>query len=395
MATTSNRLGIYAAYPKETPSETASCPPAFLEYTWYVVLAYAMLGEAWGVVIPAMGGAMFVLLAAACSLSIGAQALRVYAPVALALCTGVSVIAIQYLSHSEQSLNSTIPFVGWLFNVIIVQALALRHGFLQRFALVAFAIGLGVVPFLQVESGSGLIRAHAGGTGISSPNSLGMWFGFCTVYFMFWGLQSRNLMYRAFSWAAALGCLLMVLLALSRGPLLGIFLACVVGVWSALKRHFVPVLSLILLMWLVYVAGPFQEMIDGFFIRGMEETGRGLVWPLALERIFHSPWSGVGMESILTQTRWQRYITPHNALLYIGLASGIIPVICFLGYLAQALIGTLRIMRRTHIGETALLPPLVTFAFLEIMQLDTAFMHSWVVVVFALATIKRIPVCRT
>jgi hypothetical protein len=344
-----------------------------------------MLGQAWGVVIPAIGGMMFALLAAACLFSIGGQATRVYTPVALALCTTVSVIAIQFFFHSEQSLNNTYPYIAWLFNVIIAQALALRMGFLHRFAWAAFAIGLCVLPFVKVSSGSGLIRAGASGTGLSSANALGMWFGFCTVYFLSWGLQSRNLRQRAVSWAAAVGCLGMVLLSLSRGPLLGIFLACAVGFLPAAKRYFFSVLSLIFLIWLVYVSGLFQPMIDGFFVRGMEETGREKVWPVALDRLLDSLWTGVGMDAISTHIARNTNITPHNVLLYIGLGAGIIPVICFLGYLARVGTGTLRIMRGMYLGETALLPSLVTFAFIEIMQLDTAFMYSWVVVVFGMA----------
>jgi hypothetical protein len=384
MATTRNELGVYAGFPEETACETVSCPPAFLEYTWYGVLAYAMLGQAWGVVIPVVGGAMFAVLAAACLLSTAAQVFRVYAPVALALCTGVSVIAVQYFFHSELSLSQTWSFIGWLCNVIIAPALALRPRFLQRFALAASAIGLGVVPFVQVSSGSGYIRAGAAGT-IGSANALGMWFGFCTVYFMFWGLQFHNLIHRFLSWAAALGCLFMVLLALSRGPMLGIFLACVVGFWPAARRNFFSVTLLIFLMGLVYISGLFQQNIEGFFIRGMEETGRGLVWPVALQRILDSPWTGIGMENVVLHVGWHRYTSPHNALLYIALGSGIVPLMCFLGYLALVVKGVLHIMRRVSFGEAALLPALVTYALVEVMTLDTAFMHSWTVVVLGLA----------
>jgi len=389
MYTTHEKLGVYPSFPEETTGEPAPCPPAFLEYTWYVTLAYSMLDQSWGVHIPMIGGMMFAILAAACLFSIGGQATRLYTPVALVLWTTVSVIAIQIYFHSEQSLNNTYPYIGWLFNVIIAQALALRPGFLHRFAWAAFAIGLCVLPFVKVGIGGGLIRAGASGTGIASANALGMWFGFCTVYFLSWGLQSRNLWQRAVSWAVALGCLGIVLLSLSRGPLLGIFLACVVGFLPASKRYFFSMLSLIFLIWLVYVSELFQPMIDGFFLRGMEETGRGKVWPVALDRLLDSLWTGVGMDAISTQSAWNRYITPHNVLLYIGLGAGIIPLICFLGYLARVGTGILRIVRGVYVGETALLPSLVTFAFLEIMQLDTAFMMSWVVVVFALATMKR------
>ena len=177
--------------------------------------------------------------------------------------------------------------------------------------------------------------------------------------------------------------------------LLGIVLACVVGLRSALKRSFFPVLSLVLLMWLVYESGVFQQAVDSYTARGTVETGRGKVWPLALERLFDSPWTGVGLEAIYTSVAWRRAITPHNGLLYIGLAAGIIPVICFLGYLARAVRGALHILRRVHAGEPTLVPPLVTFALIELMSLDTAFMSAWVVTVFALAVVNRTPLHET
>jgi O-antigen ligase len=387
--------GVYSGFPKETIREAASSPPAFLEYTWYVLLAYAMLGQAWGVVIPSVGGALLAVLAAACFLSINAQPCRVYAPAFWALCTGISIIAVQFFFYSAQSFESSITFIGWLFTLIIVQALSLRPGFLHRFALVAFVIGLGVLPYVGGLADGKLLRASAVGTGISNPNALGMWFGFCTVYFIFWGMQSYDLFIRAAHWAGGLGCLLMVALTVSRGPLLGIALACVIGLRSALKRHFVPALSLVFLMVLVYLSGMFQETVDHYFSRGMVESGRGRVWPLALQRILDSPWTGVGLESVPTWASFERAITPHNALLYIALGAGIIPLIFFLGYLWRVGAGALRIMRRVHDGEAALLPPLVTFAFIEVMTLDLAFISAWVVVVFALAAAKQASVCNT
>lgn len=37
-------------------SEPVPSPPAIFEYTWYGILGYAMLGQAWGIVIPSVGG---------------------------------------------------------------------------------------------------------------------------------------------------------------------------------------------------------------------------------------------------------------------------------------------------------------------------------------------------
>ena len=145
------------------------------------------------------------------------------------------------------------------------------------------------------------MRVRASQTGISNPNSLGMWFGFCAVYFLFRGLQSRTLIMRAVYWAGALGSLYVVALTVSRGPLIGIVLACVVGLHSALKRSFFPVLSLVLLIWLVNESGVFQQAIDSYLMRGTEETGREKLWPLALERLLNSLWTGVGLEDIPTR----------------------------------------------------------------------------------------------
>src|SRR5262245_52909290 len=150
METTHKKQGVYVGLSEETTSETAPCPPALFEYTWYVGLAYAILGGVWGVIIPSVGGTLLALLAAGCVLSVGAQASRVYAPVALVLCTVVSVIAVQFFFFSERSLANSTPFIGWLCNVIIVQALLLRPRFLHRFALVAFAIGLACLPYIQM-----------------------------------------------------------------------------------------------------------------------------------------------------------------------------------------------------------------------------------------------------
>jgi hypothetical protein len=382
-------VGIYTDFPKTVTCETTSCPPAWLEYIWYMSLAYAMLGQAWGVVIPSVGGALLAVLAAASFLSVSTHAQRVYAPVVSALCAGFSVIGVQFFVHSSQSLDLCMAFVGWLFTVIVIQALAQRPGFLNRFALVAFAIGLGVLPYMQGHADTRLMRVSAGGTGISNPNSLAMWFGFCTVYFLFSGLQSREFMVRGVHWIAGLGSLFVVALTVSRGPLFGIALACIVGLRSALKRHFLPLLSLLFVIWLVYISGTFQETVDYYLARGMEESGRGKVWPLALQRIVDALWTGVGLEAIPTWTSSEKAMTPHNGLLYIGLGAGILPLIFFLGYLGRVGIAAFQLLRKVHIGDAALLPPLVTFAFIEVMSLDLSFMTSWAVVVFGLTLVNR------
>ena len=229
------------------------------------------------------------------------------------------------------------------------------------------------------------MRAWASGTGISNPNVLGLWFGFSTVYFLFWGFQCRKPILRTAAWVAAIGSLFIVTLSVSRGPLLAIVLACVVGFRSELKRSFVPLLALVLLMCLVYVSGVFDEEIAYYTARGSEESGRGRLWPLALERILDSPWVGNGLGDILIRTRSGKFMNPHNGLLHIGLGAGIVPVISFLAYCGHVAAGAVRMMRSVQVGEAAILPPLVVFGLFETLILDFAFMTSWIVVVFGLA----------
>lgn len=371
----------------ETATATVPCPPAFLEYLWYASLIYAMLGGAWGIVIPSVGGVMLILIAAACFLSLGYQAFPVYQPISWALYTGILLIVIQVIFHEEnpQAWSEGIAFVEWIALLIIAQSFTLRPGFLQRFALVALVIGIATLPFVKMYGTGGMVRAGAAGTGIANPNSLGMWFGFCAVYFIFWGLQCRNSLLRTVSWATALVCLYIVMLTVSRAPLLAILLACIVGFRSALKRSFIPLLALSLLIGLVYMAGLFDEEIGYYTARGAEESGRGRLWPLALERILNSPFIGVGLGDImLLKSSGKGFINPHNGLLHIALGGGIVPLIFFLAYLTRVVMGSLHIMRTVYTGESALLSPLVMYAMFEIMMLDMVFMSPWTVVVFAL-----------
>ena len=389
MLTARNELGRSADLTEETTCETASCPPAFLEYSWYVSLFYLFFGDVWGIVIPFVGGAIWVLIAAGCFLSVQAQVIRVYKPVAWALCTGILVIAIQLVfhEHSQKSWREAIEFVSWIAMLITAQALSLRPGFLQRFALVAFGMGLACLPYIQMRVVDGIVRTWAVGTGVGNPNSMGMWFGFCTVYFVFLGLYTEKRILRVASWIVAIGCLYMVALSVSRGPLLGIVIACIVGLHSVLKRSFVPLLTLVLLICVMNMSGVFDQWIGYYILRGAEETGRDQLFHTALERLRYSPWIGVGLGDvgIRYHVSDMELTNPHNGLLHIALGAGIVPGICFLGYLARAVIGALRMMWRGYVREAALLPPLVVFALVEIMILDYSFMSPWVVVVCGLA----------
>lgn len=369
-------------------SVARSRPSDYLEYLWYAYLFYWMLGPVWGIEIPLVGGVIWLLLPVACFLEIGGRIFQVSMPVVWGVCTAVVTIGIQVVLYgwSESvARRELVDFAYWTSLLITVQVLSLRPGFLRRFGLVACAIGLACLPYIQIRRVDGVMRAWAAGTLISTPNVLGMWFGFSTVYFVFMGFQSQKLVSRVANWSAAAGCFYVVLIAVSRAPLLAVLVACLVGFRSALKRSFAPLLAFVIFFYIVYQFGIFDQWLDYYFIRGTEETGRGMLWPAALERISNSPWVGFGMDHVAIHARSGRLVNPHNPLLHLMLAAGVLPVICFLGYLGRALVGARRLMQREQGEEATLLPPLVVFALLEVMNLDLAFMLPWVVVVFGLA----------
>lgn len=365
-----------------------SCPPAYLEYVWYLYLFYWMLGAVWNVVIPAVGGVIWVLIALVSFFQVSNRASLVYKPVAWGLCTGFLSIGIQILFHGwsgSVAQHEMTEFAYWISLLITVQALSFRPGFLHRFALVAAILGVACLPYIQVREVGGVMRAWAAGTLISTPNVLGMWFGFCTVYFVFHGFQSQKAISRVANWSAAIGCFYVVLIAVSRAPLVAVFVACLVGFRSVLKRSFAPLMAFAILIYLVYLFGVFDEWLDYYLLRGAEESGRGRIWPSALERIPNSPWIGFGLDDVRVLNAWRKLVNPHNPLLHLMLGVGVLPTICFLGYVFRAIAGAVHLVRREQQGEAMILPPLVVFASLEIMNLDFAFMLPWVVVVFGLA----------
>lgn len=382
-----NRV-LEASFPGDVASKEAMHIPAYLEYGWYAVLAYAMVGTAWGMVIPAMGKVSLVALAAACFLAVGSQASRVYAPVRWAFGAGISVVLISYVFHSEASLEESYGYVEWVCNLLIAQTLLLRPGFLHRFAWAAFGIGVSVMPFIVGRPDGALTRIGAAGTALSNANALAVWFGFSTVYFLFMAVQTRQAVKRGVYGVLVLGCLFMVANTVSRSAILAIVVACIMGFHSILKRHFLPLLSMMILLWGTYESGVFDALIDQYVARGTKDTGRAVVWPIALDRFLNEPWIGVGFDNIKIPYG-RKIIYPHNGLFQIALGAGVVPLICFLAYLARAATGTYRIIQMGGVGDYMMVPPLVTFAVLELMVSDRVFMSPWVVVALALTESRR------
>ena len=91
-----------------------------------------------------------------------------------------------------------------------------------------FAIGLPALRSLRqidwgvtTSAGEEVVRA-AGSGPLSNSNGMAFWFGFCAIYFAVVGLETRRMSLRLVAWTAAVACLFVIGLTVSRGTLLAV-----------------------------------------------------------------------------------------------------------------------------------------------------------------------------
>jgi O-antigen ligase len=286
-------------------------------------------------------------------------------------------------------------FIVWLCNIILVQFLARRPGFFHRFTIVIFILGMLAVPFFGLSTGDSVERARAEvavGGSMQNAGGVGVWFGFCTVAMIIFGFMKQGAR-RTLYWLAAIVSLFVVGLTVTRTAMLGIALALAVSFRVVLRRGFVPVLILILLSGLVYESGLFQESVSKYTERGLEETGRFVLWPPVIHRIIDSPLFGVGYPNLSTDIPGSdgSISTPHNSFLFFGLSSGLLP-------LALYLIFWIQMARRSFFTvsgfeSSALRLPLLVYAFITFFLSDIS-TEPWAILCFTVASGLEVPPVR-
>jgi O-antigen ligase len=358
-----------------------------MEVVFYVYLAYSYLGGTVGVSVPLLGFSILSLLVFYCFLNDSRRPITAYWPLRFAVAFGVSYLAMQLLVHGA-SLDDTYvrEFVPWLLALVVVHALSRRDGFLVRFALVAAVIGLATLPFLDFSAeGRAELDRTAGVGGLSNSNALAEWFGFCCVCFAVVGIESGRNLIRTCFLLLAIGCLFMVGLTVSRGTMISVAVAITIASRRVLRRGFLPLLVLLLLAWIAFAMGMFDGIAASYEARGMQESGRLLVWPLAIARWMAAPFTGVGASDVATFVPAKgKFITPHNSFIFIGLASGTIPFVFFLIYWIQALRGALR-LRATPVLDAPFCLPLIAFSLLASLAGGLTFMMPWMIVALTTA----------
>jgi O-antigen ligase len=224
---------------------------------------------------------------------------------------------------------------------------------------------------------------------LSNANGLAGWFGFCAVYFIIIGIETKRGMVRVASGLVAMGCLYVVGVTVSRGALLAVAIATIVALRRLLKRGFLPLLCMAMLIWILYASGLFDQVGAFYAARGMEESGRGLVWPIALERFLNSPLAGVGVSKVATYVSGRGEFTPHNSFLFIALTSGTIPLAFFVAYWWRVARSVLHAYTERTVAAPFYLP-LVLYTFL-LSQTTNILMEPWVIVTLCSAMAAGAP----
>jgi O-antigen ligase len=355
-------------------------PSAFVEYGFYFYMFYTIMGGVFGLWINNLASAILILLFILCLSEVGTQAMTIISLVAYPLGCGVVYIFIQFLVFEEPSIDTYRAFIIWMLSLFVMQSLAFRANFLHRFVGVMLLLGLLALPYIRFyQAGAAAQRAGLGKViGFGHTNAMGEWYGFCAVYFFVLGLTTTKNIYRILSFLIAVGCLYVVTLTVSRGPLLAIAVALVIASRRFLKDGFVPLLILTCLAGIVIETGLFDQTAKFYAARGTEETGRLAVWPLIIDSFLESPLVGVGHSHIGATPAGSHLVTPHNAFLYLAQSSGIVPLALFVVYWLRAGLTTFQ-ADVAKSSEAILYVPLFVFTFLLINASAFGFMQPWAI----------------
>lgn len=368
-------------------------PARYVEYIFYFMVMYSTVGSPLGISLPVPAAGILAVLAVICFARLQSRALAVYSPVLPLLMCGATYLLVQLLVHDESIMGEYLrPFVSWIPMIVICQSLAFRQGFLHRFALATFIVGLMTLPFLTFdEIGGGRARLDAASS-IGNPNDLAAWFGFCAVYFLTTAIESRRDAVRVTAFLFLIGCLGVVGVTVSRTTLVAVALAAVVALRHVLRAGLLPVLLFVVLCAGALQTTAFENAVSSYTARGLRDTGRLEVWPLAIERVVESPLLGVGASDSGTEVTGSQVISPHNGFLFLALASGIVPFVLFARYWWRAARTVWRSRGRAS-GDMAYALPLFAYAFVSIQSGNLIFLAPWVVattaVVMWLPNVRR------
>ena len=360
-----------------------------IEYGFYLVLFYTVLGPPLGLILMGQIGTGFVMIPvlAFCAVVLGPSFLTVLRTAWIPIACGASHLFIQLVVHEESMYASYVyQFGPWLMSLVVVQALCMyRPHFLHRCAWFILFMGLALVPFMAVGTGEGYERIkidRAAGLAFSNPNALAAWFGFCAVYLTFRGYVETRQSYRLIAWFMAICSLYVVSMTVSRGALIAVAASLLVAGRRMMKAGLLPALLLIVILLGLLEVGVFDRAIYSYSRRAGEETGRLLIWPLLLDKFMDSPLVGIGVTNAgAVSPKSGLFVTPHNSFLLFAVASGIVPFLLFCLYCGRSAVAALR--ANPDDQDSMYYLPLVLYTVLTTSAGNMDFMAPWAVLSLA------------
>lgn len=388
-------VGIALANDRMSDSHTAALAP--VEYGYYFVIFYTMLGAPFGLILMGGIGSGFLMIPVLglCFVALGPSLMPTIRSAWIPLTCGASYLFIQLVLHSESLYFPYVYAFGpWLISLIVVQALAMhRPNFLHRFAMFTLFMGFAILPFMSLRQGGVYERIGLDSeVGYANPNALAGWFGFCTLYLTIKGYVETRPAHRLASWLMAIVSLYVVTLTVSRGALLAVTASLLVASRRLLKVGLLPAFLLAGLALGLMEFGVFDQAARSYSLRAGEETGRFLVWPLLIEGFLNSPLIGTGASHAGAVTITGKFITPHNSFLFFAVASGVIPLVLFCTYCVRSGLSGLR-RHSSDIQDAPYHLPFVTYTVLIICAGNLDFMAPWAIV--SLAVPISAAACRT
>jgi O-antigen ligase len=356
--------------------------PWTYEGLFFGYVAYTTGARLWGIAVENLGVAWLVGLALL-AVPLRRDEWRDEAPVFLAGLTAAIYLFFQLWAFHLPPRNPLVQvFFSWPLIALVVQKCLRRPGFLQRLAVAMFALLLLMWPSHTYEmSSSGILQAALSGTRIDNPNDLAAWIGYCVLVFWLWSLQTTTWRHWLL-WAAAVLALAMLAKTVSRSALGAVALTMLLSL-RRLPRHRWLSTGLIIggLLVLGVLILPFGQAAQAYSSRLLEHTGRFVIWPRVLRAFLARPLTGYGADQTLMYFASQgKYHTPHNGLLLIGMASGLLPLLPFVALWLGALLGALRPGQSAWPGDLDALPLLV-YAGVMLMAFDVYFTMPWAVAV--------------
>jgi O-antigen ligase len=235
-----------------------------------------------------------------------------------------------------------------------------------------------LLPFMVFRDGRAELD-HNAGVAMANGNDLALWFGFCALALTIEGFETPRGFRRWISWTAAILSAVVLALTVSRGPLIALAVCIIIVLRKQLKRGFLQIFLVAALAVAAMASGVLDGAIQRYGQRTTEESGRFVIWPRVLARMWESPAAGVGLSRILTPLDNRRMIPPHNGFLFIGLASGAVPLFFFCLYWLIGLRGALKGSSPQN-PDSAYLLPLWVYAFMSLFEGDGTFMTTWSII---------------